>query len=27
MTGRSLSPFTQAPELPDSGSVPNPPIQ
>lgn len=26
MTGRSLSPFTQAPELPDSGSVPNPPI-
>ena len=27
MTGRSLSPFTEAPELPDSGSVPNPPIQ
>lgn len=27
MTGRSLSPFTQAPELPDSGSVPNPPIE
>jgi hypothetical protein len=27
MTGRSLSPFTQAPELPDSGSIPNPPIQ
>jgi hypothetical protein len=27
MTGRSLSPFTQAPELPDSGSVPNPPVQ
>jgi hypothetical protein len=26
MTGRSPSPFTQAPELPDSGSVPNPPI-
>jgi hypothetical protein len=26
MTGDSLSPFTQAPELPDSGSVPNPPI-
>jgi len=27
MTGRSLPPFTLAPELPDSGSVPNPPIQ
>jgi hypothetical protein len=27
MTGRSLSPFTQAPELPDSGSIPNPPIE
>jgi hypothetical protein len=26
MTGDSLSPFTQAPELPDSGSIPNPPI-
>ena len=24
MTGRPLSPFTQAPELPDSDSVPNP---
>ena len=24
MTARSLTPFTQAPELPDSGSVPNP---
>ena len=27
MTGGDLSPFTEAPELPDSGSVPNPPIQ
>ena len=27
MTGSSPLPFTQAPELPDSGSVPNPPIQ
>ena len=26
MTSRSLTPFTQAPELPDSGSVPTPPI-
>ena len=25
MTRRSLTPFTQAPELPDSGSVPPPP--
>lgn len=27
MTGSSPSPFTLAPELPDSGSVPNPPLQ
>ncbi len=26
MTGDSLTPFTQAPELPDSGRIPNPPI-
>jgi hypothetical protein len=26
MTGDSLTPFTQAPELPDSDSIPNPPI-
>lgn len=26
MTSRSLTPFTQAPELPDSGSVPPPPV-
>lgn len=26
MTARSVTPFTQAPELPDSGSVPGPPV-
>lgn len=26
MTARSISPFTKAPELPDSGSVPSPPV-
>jgi hypothetical protein len=26
VTGRSITPFMQAPELPDSGSVPPPPV-